>query len=84
MSELNNGTSYITNESHTADGWIAVVETDITGIKKIENELAEKTGFLEAIFDSMDDGLSVWSPDNRLLACNEKFETLMSRERYRS
>ena len=78
--ELNNGTSYIINESRTADGWIAVVETDITEIKKIESELVEKTGFLEAIFDSMDDGLSVWSPDNHLLAFNEKFETLMGRE----
>jgi PAS domain S-box-containing protein len=78
--ELNDGTSYIINESRTAEGWIAVVETDITEIKKIEGELAEKSGFLEATFDAMDDGISVWSPDNRLLAFNEKFETLMGRE----
>lgn len=78
--ELVDGTSYIINETPTAEGGIAVVETEITEQKRIEAELAEKSTFLEAVFDAMDDGISVWSPENRLLALNEKFETLMGRE----
>ena len=75
--EHNDGTSYIINESKTEEGWIAVVETDVSELKSIEAELAEKSGFLEATFNAMDDGLSVWSPDHILLAFNEKFATLM-------
>ena len=78
--ELNNGTTFIINETRTAEGGVAVVETDITELNKVQAELAEKSGFLEATFDAMDDGISVWSADNHLLAFNQKFDTLMGRE----
>ncbi len=77
---MSDGTWYIINESKTPEGWTAVVETDITPMKKIEAELAEKSRLLEASFDAMDDGLSVWDAESRLLAFNKKFEALMGRE----
>lgn len=78
--ELNDGTWYIITESKTPEGWTAVVQTEITKLKQVETELEEKSQFLEATFNAMDDGLSVWSSDNRLLAFNKKFEMLMGQE----
>jgi PAS domain S-box-containing protein len=46
-------------EQHTSDGGTVVVQTDITALKRREQELAEKTALLRATLDNMDQGLLV-------------------------
>jgi PAS domain S-box-containing protein len=46
-------------EQHTSDGGTVVVQTDITALKRREQELAEKTALLGATLDNMDQGLLV-------------------------
>ncbi|HEX9488865.1 MAG TPA: PAS-domain containing protein [Stellaceae bacterium] len=46
-------------EQHTSDGGTVVVQTDITALKRREQELAEKTALLRATLDNMEQGLLV-------------------------
>jgi signal transduction histidine kinase len=46
-------------EQHTSDGGTVVVQTDITAVKRREQELAEKSALLRATLDNTDQGLLV-------------------------
>src|SRR5260221_9362890 len=46
-------------EQHTSDGGTVVVQTDITALKRREQELAEKTALLRATVDNREQGLLV-------------------------
>jgi PAS domain S-box-containing protein len=46
-------------EQRTSDGGTVVVQTDITALKRREQELAEKTALLRATLDNMEQGLLV-------------------------
>ena len=46
-------------EQHTSDGGTVVVQTDITALKRREQELAENSALLGATLDNMDQGLLV-------------------------
>ena len=64
-------------ERRTSDGGYVGLRTDITELKRREQELAQKSAVLEATFGAMTQGLVVWSADGRLLTWNRRFEAVM-------
>ncbi|KAA0682993.1 PAS-domain containing protein [Roseomonas genomospecies 6] len=59
-------------ERRTSDGGYVGLRTDISELKRREQELAHKSDLLEATFSAMSQGLLVWSADGRFLACNRR------------
>ena len=59
-------------ERRTSDGGYVGLRTDISELKRREQELAHKSDLLEATFSAMSQGLLVWSADERFLACNRR------------
>ena len=47
-------------------------------IQRVSRDLEQQKSLLETIFDSMNDGLSVFSSDNKLLAWNKKYLKLFA------
>ncbi len=71
------------SERRTRDGGSVAIYTDITEIKRSEERyreraLAEKSRLLQAIFDSISQGISVIDPDRHLTAWNHRFAELMN------
>jgi two-component system cell cycle sensor histidine kinase PleC len=60
------------SEKRTLDGGSVVVQTEITALKKREQELADKSALLNATLESMQQGLVVYDRDLRLRVWNEK------------
>nr|WP_246499303.1 PAS-domain containing protein [Azospirillum soli] len=60
------------DERRTSDGGFVGIRTDITELKRREEELAHKSELLEATFSAMAQGLLVWSAEGRFLACNRR------------
>jgi signal transduction histidine kinase len=65
------------SEQHTRDGGTVVLQTDITGVKRREQELAEKTALLSATLDHMEQGLLVLDADRRIKIWNERWLKLI-------
>ena len=61
------------SEYKTADDGRVAVYTDITELKRREEELAEKTAILEATLENMGEGISLFDADLKLIVHNEKF-----------
>ncbi len=60
----------------TADGGTVCVITDITDIRRGQEELAEKTTFLQATLEGMGEGLVVLGPDGRAVLTNARLDRL--------
>ena len=58
------------SERRTQDGGSVVVQTEITPLKRREQELADKTTLLRATVDNMRQGLLVLDPERRLKLWN--------------
>src|SRR4051794_7070795 len=65
------------NERRLADGSLIAIYTDITDHKSREAEFAAKSVILEATLENMGQGISMVDADNRFVACNRTFQTLM-------
>ncbi len=61
------------NEHRTADDGIVAIYTDITDLKRHEEKLAEKTAILEATLENMDEGISMFDAEHKLIVHNRKF-----------
>ena len=68
-----NGTWYQIDEHKTAEGGIVAFYTDITELKRREEELAEKTAILEATLENVDEGISMFDADLMLIVHNRRF-----------
>ena len=51
--------------------------TDVTNIKSVENELTEKTRFLETVLDSMEQGILVTDQEQRITLSNQRASDLI-------
>ena len=65
------------SEQHTRDGGTVVVQTEITGVKRREQELAEKTALLRATLEHMEQGLLMLDAELRLKMWNDRWIELM-------
>jgi signal transduction histidine kinase len=61
------------SERRTHDGGSVVVQTEITALKRREQELAEKTAMLRATLDNMRQGLFVLDSELKLRLWNDQF-----------
>jgi PAS domain S-box-containing protein len=61
------------SEYKTADDGRVAIYTDITELKRHEEELAEKTAILEATLENMGEGISLFDADLKLIVHNGKF-----------
>lgn len=61
---------------HTADGGTVCVITDITDIRRGQEELAEKTTFLQATLEGMGEGLVVLDSNHRAVLSNTRLDRL--------
>ena len=67
------------NEHRTADGGTVAIYTDITELKRREEELSEKTAILEATMENMGQGISMFDADLKLIVQVE--DTLLGKQR---
>ncbi|HXZ00608.1 MAG TPA: PAS-domain containing protein [Stellaceae bacterium] len=65
------------SEEHTRDGGTVVVQTEITAVKRREQELAEKTALLRATLEHMGQGLLVLDAEFRLKMWNDRWIELL-------
>ncbi|MHA1528833.1 MAG: PAS-domain containing protein, partial [Alphaproteobacteria bacterium] len=71
--ELANGAWLLLNERRMPDGGRVSVYTDITELKRREQEaLASRERFEEAI-EAISSGFTLWDPEDRLVVCNSRF-----------
>jgi signal transduction histidine kinase len=68
---------YQVREQRTRDGGAVVVQSDITSLKRREQELAEKTVLLGATLGHMDHGLVVLDASLRMKMWNERWISLL-------
>ena len=79
MSErrLSNGHWYLIRENRTANGYTISTRIDITDRKQIEIELAGTMAVLQATLDTMPNALVAFDVENRLIAWNSAFLSLV-------
>ncbi len=68
-------TLYIRRYTISALGQVSTF-TDITDIKAAEAELKNKTHLLETTLNSIDQGVAIWSAEEELVICNDRFQEL--------
>jgi PAS domain S-box-containing protein len=61
------------NEHKTTDGGTVAIYTDITDLKRHEEELADKTAALEATMEHMGEGITMFDADHSLTIYNQRF-----------
>jgi PAS domain S-box-containing protein len=64
-------------ERKTSDGGIIGIRLDITELKRHEEELAQQSALLQAIFDNMTQGVAVYDGALKLAACNKRYAELL-------
>jgi len=74
---LSDGRWLKVNERRMSDGGYVGIRTDITEIKRREEELAYKSALLEACFATLPQGVAVWR-DDRLLANNPRLAPMFA------
>ena len=67
----------LVNERRTSDGGTVIVHTDITELKRREQDLRHQSLLLQSTLENMDQGLSVVDADLRLVAFNQRFLDLL-------
>ncbi len=65
------------SEQRTRDGGTVVVQSEITSVKRREQELAEKTALLRATLDHMEQGLLVLDAQFRIKMWNDRWVELL-------
>ena len=76
--ELLRGTARIEmREERTEDGETLVIIEDVTGRKRLEETLAAESALRAGVLENLDQGVSVFDADMRLIAWNERYVELM-------
>jgi len=63
----------LVSERRTVVGGLVSVHTDVTGLKRQQAEMRQQSILLQSTLDNMDQGLSVFDHDLRLVALNPRF-----------
>jgi PAS domain S-box-containing protein len=74
--ELTNGHWLRVSEQPTSDGGVVAILTDITSIRRGQQELAEKTTLLQATLEGMGEGILVLDRSERVTLVNDRFQQL--------
>ncbi|WP_114860264.1 PAS-domain containing protein [Azospirillum brasilense] len=74
---IGDGRWFKIEERRTSDGGYVGLRTDISELKRREQELAHKSDLLEATFSAMSQGLVVWSADYHFLTCNRRLREML-------
>ena len=74
---LPNGRTLQFNVAPTPEGGTVMIVTDITERKRAEDELAEKSAMLEATLENMDQGITMFDGDLKLIAFNRQVVELL-------
>ncbi|PNQ98535.1 hypothetical protein C1S70_11970 [Azospirillum argentinense] len=74
---IGDGRWFKIEERRTSDGGYVGLRTDISELKRREQELAYKSDLLEATFSAMSQGLVVWSADGHFLTCNRRLREML-------
>ncbi|QCO15257.1 response regulator [Azospirillum brasilense] len=74
---IGDGRWFKIEERRTSDGGYVGLRTDISELKRREQELAHKSDLLEATFSAMSQGLVVWSADGHFLTCNRRLREML-------
>ncbi len=74
--ELTDGHWLRVSEQPTSDGGVVAILTDITSIRRDQQELAEKTTLLQATLEGMGEGILVFDRSERVTLVNNKFQQL--------
>ncbi|MCW2238307.1 PAS-domain containing protein [Azospirillum canadense] len=77
LQPMGDGRWFKIDERRTSDGGYVGLRTDITELKRREEELALKSDLLEATLAAMTQGLVVWSADGHFLACNKRLLAIL-------
>jgi signal transduction histidine kinase/CheY-like chemotaxis protein len=77
LQERGDGTWIRITEHKTEDGGTVAVYTDITELKRREEELAQKSTILEATMENVGQGISMFDADLNLIVYNQKFLDLL-------
>ncbi len=77
LQPMGDGRWFKIDERRTSDGGYVGLRTDITELKRREEELALKSDLLEATLAAMTQGLVVWSADGQFLACNKRLLAIL-------
>ena len=65
-------------ERKTSDGGIIGIRVDVSELKGKEEELARQSALLQATLDNIDQGLSVYDRDLKLIAFNQHYLRMLS------
>jgi PAS domain-containing protein len=76
------GVWLVCNETRTANGELLAAFTDITGMKQRAVEAATQSMLLRSILENLDQGIALFCPKGRLLACSEAYFDLLSFPRH--
>ncbi|OYD86244.1 PAS-domain containing protein [Azospirillum brasilense] len=77
VKRIGDGRWFKIEERRTSDGGYVGLRTDISELKRREQELAHKSDLLEATFSAMSQGLVVWSADGHFLTCNRRLREML-------
>ncbi|AWJ84139.1 hypothetical protein TSH58p_11755 [Azospirillum sp. TSH58] len=77
VTRIGDGRWFKIEERRTSDGGYVGLRTDISELKRREQELAYKSDLLEATFSAMSQGLVVWSADGHFLTCNRRLREML-------
>jgi PAS domain S-box-containing protein len=67
------GTWLLVREQRTPDGGTVMIATDITELRKAEDEARSSRALLQEAIDSMSECFVFFDSDERLVVCNDKF-----------
>src|SRR5262249_44238720 len=70
------GSTLLINEALTGDGGVVQILTDVTSLKRQEEELRRQSLLLQTTLDSIDQGLLVCDKEQRIVASNRRFHEL--------
>ena len=72
-----NGVAVRLASAPTADGGFVVEATDVTALKRAEDEARGRAAMLQAVVQALPHGICVYGPDRRLTMFNDAYEHIM-------
>jgi signal transduction histidine kinase len=76
---MSNGRWIRVSDRRTHDGGVVGIRSDITQFKQTEEAVRLAQSRLEDAIESVSDGFILWGPDERLIACNQRYKEYFAR-----